>query len=208
MKYINKPKFILLTLSLTLLLTLSISYAKSVSNDISNSVFRLHIIANSDSVFDQELKLSVRDRILKDAGYLFENSTSAQDAAQIAKENLSSICEIALSEVEENGFDYKVTAKVDKFAFPTKTYQDISLPAGKYTALRIEIGEAKGKNWWCVMFPPLCLTDGVLALNEESKETLKNNLTTEEYNLVTKSPSGAVPVEVRFKIVEIFQKIF
>ena len=145
---------------------------------------------------------------MKDAGYLFENSDSAQDAAQIAEENLSSICEIASSQIKKSGFDYSVTAKVGKFAFPTRTYQDISLPAGNYTALRIEIGEAKGKNWWCVMFPPLCLTDGVLALNEESKETLKNNLTTEEYSLVTKSPSGAIPVEVRFKIVEIFQKIF
>ncbi len=208
MKYINKPKFILLTLSLTLLLVLSISYAKSVSNDISNSVFRLHIIANSDSDFDQKLKLSVRDRILKDAGYLFENSISAQEAAQIAEKNLSKLCKIASSEIKESGFDYRVSAKVGKFAFPTRTYQDISLPAGNYTALRIEIGEAQGENWWCVMFPPLCLTDGVLALNEESKETLKNNLTAEEYSLVTKTSSGAIPVEVRFKIVEIFQKIF
>ena len=207
MKYLNKHRLFFVLL-LTLFLTLSISYAKSVSNDISNSVFRLHIVANSDSAEDQALKLSIRDRLMRECGFLFENADTAQTAAKIADKNLNQICKIAQAEVDSQGYDYKVCAKVGKFAFPTKSYKDITLPSGKYTALRIEIGEASGKNWWCVMYPPLCLTDGIISCPESSKEKLKNSLTDEEYRLVTRENSKSIPVEVRFKIVEIFQNIF
>ncbi len=207
MKYLNKHRLFFVLL-LTLFLTLSISYAKSVSNDISNSVFRLHIVANSDSAEDQTLKLSIRDRLMRECGFLFENADTAQEAAKIADKNLDQICKIAQSEVDSQGYDYKVCAKVGKFAFPTKSYKDITLPSGKYTALRIEIGKASGKNWWCVMYPPLCLTDGIISCPESSKEKLKSSLSDEEYRLVTKENSKSIPVEVRFKIVEIFQNIF
>lgn len=208
MKYINKQRFLFLVLILTLFFTLSISYAKAVSNDISNSVFRLHIVANSDSSGDQQLKLAVRDRILTDTAHLFESTDSAHTAAQIAKEHLSEICKIAQNEIYSQGYTYKISAKVGEFAFPTKSYKDITLPSGKYTALRIEIGDAAGKNWWCVMYPPFCLTDGIISCPESSKLKLKNSLSPNEYSLVTKEDSGAIPVEIKFKIVEIFQNIF
>lgn len=207
MKYLNKHRLFFVLL-LTLFLTLSISYAKSVSNDISNSVFRLHIVANSDSAEDQALKLSIRDCLMRECGFLFKNADTAQEAAKIADKNLDQICKIAQAEVVSQGYDYKVCAKVGKFAFPTKSYKDITLPSGKYTALRIEIGKASGKNWWCVMYPPLCLTDGIISCPESSKEMLKGSLTDEGYRLVTKENSKSIPVEVRFKIVEIFQNIF
>lgn len=207
MNYLNKHR-LFFVLVLTFFLTLSISYAKSVGNDISNSVFRLHIVANSNSPADQQLKLSVRDRILDQTAYLFKEARSAKESAEIAKKNLSKICQIAQAEIHRQGFDYAVTANVGNLAFPTKAYGDITLPSGKYTALRIEIGGAEGKNWWCVMYPPLCLTDGVLSCSEQSKAKLQNSLSAEEYRLVTKKASGTIPVEIRFKIVEIFQNIF
>ncbi len=208
MKYINKQRLILLCLIISFIFTMSLSYAKSAGRDISSSVFRLHIVANSDSSIDQALKLSVRDRILAETAHLFKDSKSAQESAKIAKANLDEICLIAQDEVKNHGFSYPVTAEVTMSAFPTKTYGNITLPSGRYTALKINIGEAKGKNWWCVMYPPLCLTDGILSYSEASREKLQSELSPEEYRLITKETSGAIPVEVRFKIVEIFQNIF
>ena len=208
MKIFNKNRLLILTLILTFILTLSITYAKAVGNDIKSSFFRLHIVANSDLDKDQNLKIYVRDRILNDYGYLFENAVSSEDAAKIAAQNLDKIKETATLEIKKQGFDYEVTPLVGEFAFPTKSYGNITLPSGRYRALSIKIGEAKGQNWWCVMYPPLCLTDGILLYNEQSNDLIKNNLSKEEYNLITKTDTGALPVEIRFKIVEVFQKLF
>ena len=176
--------------------------------ELSDKLIRIHVVANSDSDEDQALKLAVRDAILEETGALLKGISNIEAAREIIGENLTQLNACAAREIEDEGFSYTVSAGLQEESFPTREYETFSLPAGRYMALRVVIGEGDGKNWWCVMFPPLCLTDGVLALSDESKETLKNNLTTEEYNLVTKSPSGAVPIEVRFKIVEIFQKIF
>ena len=208
LRYINKQKLFALFLILTLFFSLSITYAKSVSRDISNSVLRLHIIASSNSNTDQSLKLAVRDRILNEAGYLFKDIKSADEAATVASENLSKIIKIAEDEINRQGFHYSAQAEVGEFAFPTKSYGDITLPSGKYTALRIKIGNAKGENWWCVMYPPLCLTDGIMSYTDEAKSQLKSDLSDEEYSLITKESSGPIPVEIRFKVVEIFQNIF
>lgn len=208
MKYINKQRLTLLCLIICFIFTMSVSYAKAVGNDISNSVLRLHIVANSDSDIDQNLKFLVRDRIISEASQLFVSSSSAKESAEIAKASLDKICLIAQSEIAKNGFSYPVSAEVTKCAFPTKSYGSITLPGGQYTALKINIGEAKGQNWWCVMYPPLCLADGVLSCPKTSGDKLKSSLSPEEYRLITKEQSGAIPVEVRFKIVEIFQNIF
>jgi stage II sporulation protein R len=208
LKYISKQKFFGLCLVLTLLFSLSITYAKSISRDISNSVLRLHILANSNSDADQNLKLAVRDRILKEAGHLFEGANSADDAVSVADKNLNTIIKIAKDEIKRQGFDYPVNAEIGNFAFPTKSYGDITLPSGKYRALRIKIGNAAGENWWCVMYPPLCLTDGILSCTDDTKNHLKSNLSAEEYRLITKEQSGAIPVEIRFKLIEVIQNIF
>lgn len=179
----------------------AISYANQVSNDISNSVFRLHVIANSDSNEDQNLKYIVRDKLLEYMNELCINCSTKEEAISIAQNNLNNFKELALQTIREEGFDYSVNVNIGNFEFPTKYYGDISLPAGYYDALKVEIGEAKGQNWWCVMFPPLCFTDvtsGVVP--EESKEDLENTLTDEEFSIVS---DNSLDIQVKFKILEI-----
>lgn len=180
------------------------SYTSAISSSISSSVFRLHVIANSDSEEDQNLKYIVRDKVLEYMNTLIDTNTSSkEETIKIISENLDSFKKIAQDTVYENGYNYEVNLEIGNFAFPTKTYGDISLPAGNYDALRITIGNAEGKNWWCVMFPPLCfidVTSGVVP--DESKETLEESLSDEEYELISGSSSE---FEVKFKFVEFFE---
>ena len=127
-------------------------------DSVSNKIFRLHIIANSDSAEDQALKLKVRDRILRDFGDNFSSAADIIYAEQIAEEKLSEIENIAQNEILENGYEYTAKARIVHMYFDTRYYGDITMPAGYYDALRITIGEGRGKNWWCVMFPPMCLS--------------------------------------------------
>ena len=178
----------------------AISYANQVSNDIANSVFRLHVIANSDSNEDQNLKYIVRDKLLEYMNELCINCSTKEEAISIAQNNLNNFKELALQTIREEGFDYSVNVNIGNFEFPTKYYGDISLPAGYYDALKVEIGEAKGQNWWCVMFPPLCFTDVTSGIvPEESKEDLENTLTDEEFSIVS---DNSLDIQVKFKILE------
>ena len=133
------------------------SYANNVSSNIAQSVFRLHVLANSDSKEDQDLKYIVRDNLLNYMNSICGNCTSKEEAITLVSENKDKFEEIAIQTIKEHGYDYSVKINIGNFEFPTKNYGDISLPAGYYDALRVEIGEAKGQNWWCVMFPPLCV---------------------------------------------------
>ena len=180
----------------------AISYADYISTDIADSVFRLHVIANSDSDVDQNLKYTVRDNLLEYMNELCVNCSTKEEAISIAQQNIESFKQIALDTIKNEGFDYSVNVCIGNFEFPTKHYGDISLPAGYYDALRVEIGEAKGQNWWCVMFPPLCFTDvssGIVP--EESKEDLEETLTDEEFSIV--SDNDSFDIKVKFKILEI-----
>ena len=185
----------------------AVSYVNAVSSNIESSVFRLHVIANSDSKEDQCLKYIVRDNILTYINEISKNATTREDVIEIAKNNIDTLTKIAQETVYENGYNYSVNVKIGNFAFPTKQYGDISLPAGFYDALRVEIGNASGQNWWCVMFPPLCFVDvssGVVP--EESKEVLQENLSYEEYNLLSENQNSS-DMNFKFKIVELFQNI-
>ncbi len=208
MKYINKTRFFALFLVLTLLFTLGLSYAIAANNRISDAVVRLHIVANDNSEVQQALKLKVRDRILRDTSRLFDKTESTEDALTLAQSKLDFIKEIAEDEIRLQGFDHKVKVTVGSFAFPTKTYGDISLPAGKYNAVRVEIGKAQGENWWCVMFPPLCFTEGTLYASDSAKNQLKNELSSDDYELIHKNSESSVQVKVKFKIVEFFRTLF
>ena len=180
------------------------SYAQTVSSDIADSVFRLHVIANSDSNEDQNLKYLVRDKLIEYMNSLCSNTCSKEEAMKIANENIEVLQNIAQNVVYENGFNYSVNVNIGKYNFPTKNYGDISLPAGTYDALRVEIGEAKGQNWWCVMFPPLCFVDVTSGIvPEESKEVIKDNLSNEEYNLINNEKKAGFTF--KFKILEWFQ---
>lgn len=197
-------RFILLTFLLILYIFVSaVSYTNAVCSDIQESVFRLHVIANSDSTEDQNLKYIVRDSVIDYINEISKDASSKDEVIAIAKEHLTEIEEIALQTVKDNGYDYPVKVSIGNFAFPSKKYGDITLPPGYYDALKIEIGEAAGQNWWCVMFPPLCFVDvtsGVVP--EESKEIMKDNLTDEEYDLIS---GKSADVEIKFKIVEVLQ---
>ena len=179
------------------------SYAKNVSLDISESVFRLHVIANSDSKEDQDLKYKVRDSLLEYMNSICKDCTSKEEAISLVEKNKENFKKIAEDTIKSEGFSYTVNINVGNFEFPTKTYGDISLPAGFYDALRVEIGEAKGQNWWCVMFPPLCFVDissGIVP--DESKETMKENLSNEEYALI--SDDSNTQIQFKFKLLEFF----
>lgn len=179
------------------------SYVTAVSSNLSTAVFRLHVIANSDSVEDQELKLKVRDSLLKYMNSLCSDCTTKEEAISIAMENKGNFQRIAEKTITENGYNYSVKININNFYFPTKNYGDISLPAGMYDALRVEIGESKGQNWWCVMFPSLCFVDissGIV--DDEAKENLQENLEEEPYTII--SDSTKPDIKFKFKIVEFF----
>ena len=193
-------------LSILLFIYISIcafSYAQNISMDIAESVFRLHVIANSDSNEDQNLKYIVRDNLLTYMNSICENCKSKEEAISMVQENKNIFQEIATNTIKENGYDYAVKINIGNFEFPTKNYGDISLPAGYYDALRVEIGEAKGQNWWCVMFPPLCFVDissGVVP--DESKELIENSLSEEEFALVSNQSDNEI--QFKFKLLEFF----
>ena len=186
----------------------SFSYANNVVSDLSNSLFRLHVIANSNSKEDQNLKYLVRDELISYMNTLCSNVSSKEQAIAIANEHLDDFQKVANEVISKNGFNYSAKVQIGNFAFPTKTYGDISLPAGYYDALKVELGKAEGKNWWCVMFPSLCFVDinnGIVP--EESKEELQSSLLEEDYNLISSNNSE---YKLKFKIVELFEnsKIF
>lgn len=208
-KLLKNPKVkmvIILSFLLFIYTTIcALSYAQNVSTDIANNVFRLHVLANSDSEEDQNLKYKVRNNLLSYMNEICKNCETKQEAISSVEKNKEIFKQIALDTIRSEGFSYDVNINIGNFEFPTKDYGDISLPAGFYDALRVEIGEAKGQNWWCVMFPPLCFVDvtsGVVP--EESKELLENNLSEEEFALV--SDSSDSEIQFKFKLLEFFNQ--
>lgn len=125
--------------------------------ELADRVIRFHVIANSDSLEDQELKLAVRDRVLDRAEEIYPENATLPQAQEALEGHLNVLAAAGREVVEERGYDYPVSASLENCWFPTKEYEGFALPAGNYTALRVTIGEGKGQNWWCVAFPPLCL---------------------------------------------------
>ena len=209
-KFLNKIKNskIGITIILSLLLFLytiicAISYVSAVSTDISDSVFRLHVIANSNSDEDQALKYKVRDNLLNYMNNICKDCTSKEEAINIVSEHQEEFRQVALETIKNEGYSYDVKIEIGNFEFPTKQYGDISLPAGFYDALKVEIGKAEGRNWWCVMFPSLCFVDissGIVP--EESKEDLQNVLSDEEYAII--SDNSNYGIKFKFKLLEFF----
>lgn len=198
-----KRLFIILFLLFFYILISAFFYVDAVSSDISNSVFRLHVIANSDSKEDQELKYKVRDKVLEYMNLISKNCTSKEDVINLAKTHQEEFKNIAQNVIKENGYNYNVNIYIGKYDFPTKTYGDISFPAGNYDCLRIEIGERQGQNWWCVMFPPLCFVDVTSGIvPEDSKSLMQNNLTDEEYSII--SDNHSPDIQIKFGLIEMF----
>lgn len=199
----KKIKYVIvLTILLGMFLFVSaISYATTISKDLSENFFRLHILANSDSKEDQELKLKVRDAVISYMDSLSYNGLTKDEAVLLTTEHLEDFKNIAKQVLEENNCNYDVTLEIGNFYFPTKEYGNISLPAGFYDGLKIAIGEAKGQNWWCSLFPPLCFVDissGVIDENTENE--LKENLSDEEFAIVT---GNSEEIKLKFKLLEL-----
>lgn len=169
----------------------------SACEDIRGSVLRMHVVANSDSEEDQCLKLKVRDAVLEAGKEYFDNSESAAQAEEKLIPVKDELENVAKKVVEDNGFDYDVKVNIGNAYFPTKTYDgDVTLPAGEYEAVNVIIGTGNGHNWWCVMFPPMCLPAA------ESDTELDEVLSQREYEIVKSNPK----FEPRFKIVEWYEK--
>ena len=196
---------ILIILFTIFIFTCAYSYVSAISDNLYNSIFRLHVIANSDSEEDQNLKYIVRDNLIT---YINENCkdfSSKDDVVQYANNHIEEIKKIAENTVKQNGFNYPVTIEIGKFDFPTKSYGDISFPSGLYDALRVKIGKSAGKNWWCVMFPPLCFVDTTTDIvSDSSKESLQKTLSNENYKIVSENDNSEITI--KFKIIEFFEK--
>ncbi|WP_129599200.1 stage II sporulation protein R [Anaerophilus nitritogenes] len=186
-------------------------FTKDVYNNqqsYKSHLIRFHVLANSDDPKDQELKLKVRDKIIKEMNPKFEKSKSLEESRQMIEENIKEIENIAKNEIKKNNKSYKVTASLGDYDFPTKNYGAITLPAGNYEALRVVIGKGEGQNWWCVMFPPLCFIDMENGLTDKKTEKeMMNILTKEEFNMIrTARSEGEVPIKLKFKVVEMLEE--
>lgn len=196
--------FCLISLFLIFLFISISSYANDVSKDLSDNFFRLHILANSDSEEDQALKLKVRDNIISYMNTLSYSGLTKNEAINLTNSHLVSFQEIAEKTIAGEGYNYPVKLEIGNFYFPTKEYGNVSLPAGYYDALKIEIGEAKGKNWWCSLFPPLCFVDiSAGVIDEESEKYLKDNLSDDEFAIIT---DDSETVKFKFKIIELLNE--
>lgn len=196
-------KCFILFLSVAALALLSAETASAMKDArrLSSEVFRLHVVAASDSDEDQALKLLVRDEILKETASLFNRAENAFDAARVARENAAVIENAAKKVILENGFDYGVRVSVESSYFPTKSYEnDVNLPAGVYNALKVEIGGGGGKNWWCVLFPQICLSTSV-----SDASVKKDMLSPPSKELAENKTKGA---RIKFKIIEIINGLF
>jgi stage II sporulation protein R len=166
---------------------------------IYDNVLRLHVLANSDSSEDQALKLEVRDRILEETATLFKDCKTKDEAREAVESNLDKIREIAEQTVREAGYEYGVSVSLGEEEYPTKNYEECCFPAGEYLSLRVMIGEAEGENWWCVLFPPLCLD----AAGESREVFAEVGLTDEQYSFITETDNAQY--KVRFKLLEVIE---
>lgn len=183
-------------IAMVLVLISVLSYDSRKTESVYDKLIRFHVIANSDSQEDQNMKLKVRDAVLKDIGPKLETSKSKDESKQIINNNLDFIKESAQKEVAEYGKNYGISVILGKSVFPTKMYSDIVLPAGEYDSLKVVIGDGKGKNWWCVMFPPLCFVDITRGItNEDTEERLKTVLSDSEYDSILNRTMGEKIVE-------------
>lgn len=183
------------------------SYSENMNKGLADNLIRLHVVANSDSTADQALKRDIRDVIIDYMEQHLKESKDIDHTKFIINQNLVAIEEIAKAEMQRQNKVYPVKASLGSYSFPTKVYGDITLPAGKYEALKVVIGAGEGANWWCVLFPPLCFVDATHGtVSEAVKKDLKDSLTAEEYRLITSADSDdEIPIKIKFKIVEFFQ---
>ena len=186
--------------------------SNNLQGDVASKIIRFHVIANSNSEYDQNLKLKVRDEVLKYMIPKLKDCKNIDDSRKVIKENNESILNVANKVIKEQGYDYEVKGSLSQVNFPIKSYGNITLPQGTYEAYRIIIGNGKGQNWWCVMFPPLCFVDitkGQVSYKKVSDE-MKKVLTPEEYDMInnnTLNINNKDNIKVKFKILELLKSM-
>lgn len=169
--------------------------------DLYENTVRLHVLANSDSEQDQSLKLLVRDALLNTVNDL--KASGKEDALKKIQEQKESLEKIAETVIMNNGKEYSVKIEIGKEMYPTKHYEDFSLPAGEYTSVRVIIGKGEGQNWWCVLYPPLC-TNSAVKYDEEA--CIQAGLTKGQYDMITANESGRY--RIKFRLLELASEVF
>ena len=191
----SKKLFVFLPLLLIFTLLFgSLSYTNDASNDISTKVLRMHVLANSNSIDDQRLKIAVKNNILKSTQELFTDCDNLEESIEIAQNNTELIKASAQEVIKKYNKNYDVKVYVDNEFFDVREYKDFTLPSGNYNTVKVVIGEGKGKNWWCVMYPAVCIS--------ACSDDFDKALTKEEKKLITSKKY--IP---KFKILEIINKI-
>lgn len=191
----SKKLFVFLPLLLIFTLLFgSLSYTNDASNDISTKVLRMHVLANSNSINDQKLKIAVKNNILKSTQELFTDCDNLEESIEIAQSNTELIKASAQEVIKKYNKNYDVKVYVDNEFFDVREYKDFTLPSGNYNTVKVVIGEGKGKNWWCVMYPAVCIS--------ACSDDFDKALTKEEKKLITSKKY--IP---KFKILEIINKI-
>ena len=185
-----------LCVALILTMLFSVLPFEASCQEIRKDVFRLHILANSDTDEDQNLKLKVRDAVLEYTEKLYKNSNTKEEAEVLTSKNLQNIANVAKQVIVDNGYNYNVTCQIEDVYFNTRTYENVTMPSGTYRALQIKIGNAKGENWWCVMYPSLCVGAST------DYKALDDKLNDKEYNTLVNEKT-----QYKFKIVEIYERI-
>lgn len=180
---------------ITLIFTTFGSFAMDCE-EVREHTIRLHVVANSDSQEDQNLKLKVRDRIITSFDHIFSGNETIETAETELQSRLPEIEALAKDELLKNGVDCPVSVSITKMYFDTKTYENFTMPAGQYKALRVVIGEGKGRNWWCVMFPPMCVPAAMEDISGECEDTMTK---IQELNQMVYVP--------KFKLIEWFEQI-
>ena len=172
---------------------------------IYDNVIRLHVLAASDSEQDQALKLAVRDAVLEEAQTVLKSAKDRAEAEAILRTNLPAFEEAARAALANCGASNTVSVSLGEEEYPTKRYEKLAFPAGEYLSLRVMIGEAQGQNWWCVLFPPLCLS---AATDRRETETacLSAGLTGEQYRMI--ADTDKTKYKLRFKILEVAEEIW
>lgn len=203
----KKNAVLILCIAGIILLTLNnkASETSNVQEDIADKILRFHVIANSDSPEDQNLKLMVRDEVITYLSGILKNCDTLEESIEKTALHYDDITQIAENVINSQGYNYSVSCRIESSYFPVKSYGDITLPAGNYTALRVTLGKAEGKNWWCILYPPLCFVDASCGVvPDSSKAELKEILTEEEYEEILEHKCD---VKFRFKYLKFLNNL-
>lgn len=205
----NKRIIILFIISFMAILYTCVIHKKpvepAVQQGIAKEVIRFHVIANSDTEIDQDVKMKVKDNVVEYLQGKLKHAKTKKEAKKIICKESKKLRKIAQKTIEKEGFQYDCKVVYGKRTFPVKMYGDLTFPEGEYDALQIVLGKAEGHNWWCVMFPTLCFLDGTyMIVPDVSKQLLKNTLTKEEYSAI--SEPGHFNIRYRLKIGDWWKK--